>query len=232
LVELYMPLARRMASRYAGVSEPYDDLLQVASLGLLNAIDRFDSSRGTPFAGFAKPTILGELKRYFRDKVWTVRVPRSIHDRMGEVERATEKLTLELRRPPSAKELAAHLEVDVGDVLEILEAQHNRRPLSLDAPPVGEDPEDSSGAEWVGRPDGNFDLVDDRLAMEAVLPTLGDREREVLRLRFVDELPQTEIAVRIGCSQMHISRLLRRSLDTLREEAERQPPESSVTGRP
>jgi RNA polymerase sigma-B factor len=232
LVDLDMPLARRMAGRYSGVSEPYDDLLQVASLGLLNAIDRFDSSRGTPFAGFAKPTILGELKRYFRDKVWTVRVPRSVHDRMGEVERATEKLTLELRRPPLAHELAEHLEVEVGDVLEVLEAQHNRRPLSLDAPPIGEDPEDSSGAEWVGRPDGNFDLVDDRLAMESVLPTLGEREREVLRLRFVEELPQTEIAQRIGCSQMHISRLLRRSLDTLREEAERQPAESSVTGRP
>ena len=223
LVELYMPLARRMAGRYSGVSEPYDDLLQVASLGLLNAIDRFDASRGTPFAGFAKPTILGELKRYFRDKVWTVRVPRSVHDRMGRVEQATEKLTLELRRPPSAPELAEYLEVEVSDVLEILEAQHNRRPLSLDAPPVGEDPEDSSGAEWVGRPDGNFDLVDDRLAMESVLPSLGEREREVLRLRFVEELPQTEIATRIGCSQMHISRLLRRSLDQLREEAERDP---------
>ena len=106
LVELYMPLARRMASRYAGVSEPYDDLLQVASLGLLNAVDRFDASREIPFAGFAKPTILGELKRYFRDKVWTVRVPRSVHDRMGEVEKATEKLTLELGRPPSVEELA------------------------------------------------------------------------------------------------------------------------------
>jgi RNA polymerase sigma-B factor len=223
LVDLYMPLARRMAGRYAGVSEPYDDLLQVASLGLLNAIDRFDASRGTPFAGFAKPTILGELKRYFRDKVWTVRVPRSVHDRLGRVEQATEKLTLELRRPPSAVELAAHLELDLGDVLEILEAKHNRRPLSLDAPPVGEDPEDSSGAEWVGRPDGNYDLVDDRLAMESVLPSLGEREREVLRLRFVEELPQTEIAERIGCSQMHISRLLRRSLDRLREEAERIP---------
>jgi RNA polymerase sigma-B factor len=223
LVELYMPLARRMASRYSGVSEPYDDLLQVASLGLLNAIDRFDSSRGTPFAGFAKPTILGELKRYFRDKVWTVRVPRSVHDRMGEVERAMENLTLELRRPPSAQELAEHLEVEVGSVLEILEARHNRRPLSLDAPPVGEDPDDSSGAEWVGRPDGNYGLVDDRLAMESVLPTLGDREREVLRLRFVEELPQTEIAERVGCSQMHISRLLRRSLDQLRAEAERDP---------
>ena len=223
LVELYMPLARRLAGRYAGVSEPYDDLLQVASLGLLNAIDRFDSARGTPFAGFAKPTILGELKRYFRDKVWTVRVPRSVHDRMGRVEQATEKLTLELHRPLSAKELAEHLSLEVGEVLEILEAQHNRRPLSLDAPPVGEDPDDSSGAEWVGRADGNYDLVDDRLAMESVLPTLGEREREVLRLRFVEELPQTEIAARIGCSQMHISRLLRRSLDQLREETERDP---------
>lgn len=228
LVDLYMPMARRMASRYAGVSEPYDDLLQVASLGLLSAIDRFDASRGTPFAGFAKPTILGELKRYFRDKVWTVRVPRSVHDRMGEVEKATEKLTLELRRPPSATELAAQLDLETAEVLEILEAKHNRRPLSLDAPPGGEDPDNSSGAEWVGRPDGNFDLVDDRLAMEAVLPSLGEREREVLRLRFVEELPQTEIAARVGCSQMHISRLLRRSLDKLREEADAVPPTEAV----
>jgi RNA polymerase sigma-B factor len=220
LVELYMPLARRMASRYAGVSEPYDDLLQVAGLGLLNAIDRFDAGRGTPFVGFAKPTILGELKRYFRDKVWTMRVPRSVHDRIGKVERATEELTLELHRPPSATELAGHLGIDVAEVLEILEVQHNRRPLSLDAPPPGEAPEDSSGAEWVGRADGNFDLVEDRLAMESALPSLGEHEREVLRLRFVEELPQTEIARRIGCSQMHISRLLRRSLDLLREEAE------------
>jgi RNA polymerase sigma-B factor len=223
LVEQYMPLARRMASRYAGVSEPYDDLLQVASLGLLNAVDRFDASRGTPFAGFAKPTILGELKRHFRDKVWTVRVPRSVHDRMAEVEKATEKLTLELRRPPSVEELSADVGIPAAEVLEILEARHNRRPLSLDAPPSGEDPDDSSGAEWVGRPDGNFDLVEDRLAVESVLPSLDAREREVLRLRFVEELPQTEIALRIGCSQMHISRLLRRALDKMRDEAETPP---------
>jgi RNA polymerase sigma-B factor len=223
LVQLYMPLARRMASRYAGVSEPYDDLLQVASLGLLNAVDRFDASRGTPFPGFAKPTILGELKRYFRDKVWTVRVPRSVHDRMGEVEKATEKLTLEHGRPPSVEELAGQVGIDADEVLEVLEAKHNRRPLSLDAPPVGEDPEEASGAEWVGRPDGNFDLIEYRLAMESVLPVLGEREREVLRLRFAEELPQTEIALRIGCSQMHVSRLLRRSLDMLREVAETEP---------
>src|ERR1700761_4016478 len=129
LVELYMPLARRLASRYAGVSEPYDDLLQVASLGLVNAVDRFDASRGTPFAGFAKPTILGELKRYFRDKVWTVRVPRSVHDRMSEVEKTTEKLTLELHRAPSVEELSVEVGIPAAEVLEILEAKHNRRPL-------------------------------------------------------------------------------------------------------
>jgi RNA polymerase sigma-B factor len=223
LVERYMPLARRMASRYAGVSEPYDDLLQVASLGLLNAVDRFDPGHGTPFAGFAKPTIMGELKRYFRDKVWTIRVPRSVHDRMAEVEKAIEKLTLDLRRPPSAEELAAEAGITTAEVLEVLEARHNRRPLSLDAPRAESADEEPGGAEWVGLEDGNFELVEDRLTVEAALPSLEQRESEVLRLRFVEELPQTEIAARIGCSQMHISRLLRRSLDTLREEAERKP---------
>jgi len=220
LVDLYMPLARHMAARYAGVSEPYDDLLQVASLGLLNAIDRFDTSRDLPFAAFAKPTILGELKRHFRDKVWTVRVPRSVHDRMAKVEKATEKLTLELRRAPSVEELAKEVGIPSVEVLEILEAQHNRRPLSLDAPPIGEDPDESFGAEWVGRPDGNFDLVNDRIAVESALPSLEEVEREVVGLRFACELPQSEIARRMGCSQMHISRVLRRALEKLREEAE------------
>jgi RNA polymerase sigma-B factor len=224
LVDPYMPLARRMAGRYAGVSEPFDDLLQVASLGLLAAVDRFDPARGTPFAGFAGPTILGELKRHFRDRVWTVRVPRSIHDRMGEVERASERLTLELRRPPSVEELAGEVGTGAAEVLEVLEARRNRRPLSLDAPPAGgEDGEDPPGAGWVGRPDGGFDLVEDRIAIEAVLPSLDPREREVLRLRFVEELPQTEIALRVGCSQMHVSRLLRRALERMREEAEAKP---------
>jgi RNA polymerase sigma-B factor len=197
LVELYMPLARRMAARYSGVAEPFDDLLQVASLGLVNAIDRFDASRGTPFAGFAKPTILGELKRHFRDKVWTIRVPRSVHDRMARVEMATEELTEELRRPPSVEELTEKVGIEAAEVLEILEARHNR-PISLDAPPVGEDPADASSAEWVGRPDGHFDLIDDRLALASVLPSLDQHEREVLRMRFAEERPQSEIALRMG----------------------------------
>jgi RNA polymerase sigma-B factor len=218
LVALYMPMARRMAKRYSGVVEPYDDLLQVASLGLLNAVDRFDASRGTPFAGFAKPTILGELKRYFRDKVWTIRVPRSIHDRMGRIESATEDLTEDLSRPPSPKELAAKLGIPVGEVLEALEAQENRRPLGLDTPIRGDEGGESP-PEWIGEVDGGYELIDDRLTLESVLPSLDEREREMLRLRFIEELPQSKIAEQIGCSQMHVSRLLRATLERMREAA-------------
>jgi len=153
LVALYLPMARRMASRYAGVVEPYDDLVQVASVGLLNAIDRFDPDRGTPFIGFAKPTIMGELKRYFRDKVWTIRVPRVLHDRMAAIESATEDLTETLSRPPSPKELAEHLSMDLNDVLETLAAEENRRPLGLEAHIQGEDGEGPSTPEWIGRVD-------------------------------------------------------------------------------
>jgi len=220
LVALYLPVARRMASRYAGVVEPYDDLAQVASVGLLNAIDRFDPERGTPFIGFAKPTIMGELKRYFRDKVWTIRVPRVLHDRMAAIESATEDLTETLSRPPSAKELAAHLSMDLNDVLETLAAEENRRPLGLEAHIQGEDGEGPSTPEWIGRVDDGYELVEDRLTVETVLPSLDEREREVLRLRFVEDLPQSKIAARIGCSQMHVSRLLRGTLSRLRDQAE------------
>jgi RNA polymerase sigma-B factor len=219
LVEIYLPMARRMAGRYAGVVEPYDDLIQVASVGLLNAIDRFDAERGTPFVGFAKPTILGELKRYFRDKVWTIRVPRVLHDRMAAIDGASEELTDELSRPPSPKEIAARLDMDVGDVLETLAAEENRRPLGLEAHIQGEDGEGPSTPEWVGRVDDGYELVEDRMTVEAVLPSLDERQREVLRLRFVEDLPQSKIAARIGCSQMHVSRLLRTTLARLREQA-------------
>jgi RNA polymerase sigma-B factor len=219
LVAIYLPVAKRMAKRYAGVVEPYDDLVQVASVGLLNAIDRFDVARGTPFIGFAKPTIMGELKRYFRDKVWTIRVPRVLHDRMAAVESATEDLTDALSRPPSPKEIADHLSMDVHDVLETLAAEENRRPLGLEAHIQGEDGEGPATPEWIGHVDDGYELVEDRLTVETVLPSLDDREREVLRLRFVEDLPQSKIAARIGCSQMHVSRLLRGTLARLREQA-------------
>jgi RNA polymerase sigma-B factor len=220
LVARYLPVARRMAGRYAGIAEPFDDLFQVASLGLLNAIDRYRLDRGTPFIGYAKPTIAGELKRYFRDKVWTVRVPRAIHDRMVAIETMTEQLSEELGRPPRPEEIASGLGLAVEEVLEALVAQENRRPLGMDAPVVTDDGDGPSTAEWLGREDDNYELVEDRMALRAVLPGLTQREQEVLRLRFVEELPQSMIAARVGCSQMHISRLLRASLERMRERAE------------
>ncbi len=209
-----------MASRYAGVSEPYDDLLQVASLGLVKAIDRFDPARGTPFAAFAKPTILGELKRHFRDRVWTIRVPRGIHDTMARVEKAAEALSSRLSRPPSVEELSRHLKIDPSDVLEALEAGRNRRPLSLEAPVLTEDGGESAPPEWVGDEDPGYALVEDMLTLERILPGLEAREREMLRLRFIDELPQSKVAERLGCSQMQVSRRLRQTLERLRRMGE------------
>ncbi len=218
LVRRNMPFAKRLALRYRGASEPFDDLLQVATLGLLNAIDRFDPERGIPFTAFASPTILGELKRHFRDRVWTVRVPRGLHDRMGEVEKATAVLTTELQRSPSVGEIAARLGVEQTDVLEVMEANHNRRPLSLDRPAHSEDPEESPAAEWIGSEDKSFELVEEKIELDSALPHLDDRERLVLRLRFVEDMTQSQIAERIGHSQMHVSRILRRALARLRDQ--------------
>ena len=222
LVRRYLPFAKNLALRYRGASESFDDLLQVASLGLVNAIDRFDPDRGAPFTAFASPTILGELKRHFRDRVWTVRVPRGLHDRMAEVEKAISELTVQLQRSPSVSEIANRLEVDPTDVLEVLEANHNRRPLSLDRPVGGDDAEESPASEWVGNEDAGYELVEDKLALEGALPHLDERERLVLQLRFVEDLTQSQIAERIGHSQMHVSRILRRTLERIRAEVAEQ----------
>jgi RNA polymerase sigma-B factor len=221
LVRRYLPYAKNLALRYRGASESFDDLLQVANLGLVNAVDRFDPARGTPFAAFASPTILGELKRHFRDRVWTVRVPRGLHDRMAEVEKATTTLTVELQRSPSVGEIATKLEIEPAEVLEVLEANHNRRPLSLDRP-VGGEEDESPASEWVGDEDENYELVDDKLALEGVLPQLDDREQLILRLRFVEDMTQSQIADQIGHSQMHVSRILRRTLERIREQVAEQ----------
>jgi RNA polymerase sigma-B factor len=231
LVRRYLPFAKNLALRYRGASESFDDLLQVASLGLVNAIDRFDPERGAPFTAFASPTILGELKRHFRDRVWTVRVPRGLHDRMAEVEKAISELTVELQRSPSVPEIAGRLEVDPTDVLEVLEANHNRRPLSLDRPVGGEDSEESPAAEWVGDEDSGYELVEDKLALEGALPHLDERERLVLQLRFVEDLTQSQIAERIGHSQMHVSRILRRTLERIRNEVAEQSAAAGETDR-
>jgi RNA polymerase sigma-B factor len=222
LVRRNMPFAKRLALRYRGASESFDDLLQVANLGLLNAVDRFDPERGIPFTAFATPTILGELKRHFRDRVWTVRVPRGLHDRMAEVEKAIGELTKELQRSPSIGEIAERLELEQTDVLEALEADHNRRPLSIDRPTNPEDPDGGTPAEWIGGEDEGFELVEGRIALDSALPNLDERERLVLRLRFVEDMTQSQIAEQIGHSQMHVSRILRRALTRIREQIREQ----------
>lgn len=222
LVRRNMPFAKRLALRYRGASESFDDLLQVANLGLLNAVDRFDPERGIPFTAFASPTILGELKRHFRDRVWTVRVPRGLHDRMAEVDKAIVELTKQLQRSPTVGEIAARLGVDQTDVLEVMEANHNRRPLSLDRPTGPEDSEESAPTEWIGEEDEGFELVEGRIALDAALPHLDERERLVLRLRFAEDMTQSQIAERIGHSQMHVSRILRRALARIREQIREQ----------
>lgn len=222
LVRRNMPFAKRLALRYRGASESFDDLLQVANLGLLNAVDRFDPERGIPFTAFASPTILGELKRHFRDRVWTVRVPRGLHDRMADVDKAITELTKQLQRSPSVGEIAARLEVEQTDVLEVMEASHNRRPLSLDRPAGTEDSEDSPPTEWIGEEDEAYELVEGRIALDSALPYLDERERLVLRLRFAEDMTQSQIAEQIGHSQMHVSRILRRALSRIREQIREQ----------
>ena len=222
LVNRNLAFAKRLARRYRGASESFDDLLQVASLALVNAVDRFDPDRGIPFSAFASPTILGELKRHFRDRAWTVRVPRGLHDRMAQVDKAVSELTEKLQRSPSIGEIAERLELEPTDVLEVLEANHNRRPLSLDRPVGGDDSEEASPADWVGEEDKNFELVEGRVALDAALPHLDERERLVLRLRFVDDMTQSQIAEQIGHSQMHVSRILRRALARIREQVREQ----------
>ena len=218
LVRRYIPLSERLASRYRAADEPFDDLLQVAKLGLLNAIDRFDPSREIPFPAFASPTILGEMRRHFRDRAWTIRVPRGLHDLSAEVEKATEALTREKQRPPSVREIASRLGVEIERVLEALESGERRRPLSLDHP-LGGDEEAAPAAEQIGGLDGGFELTDDRLALREALAVLDDRDHLVLRLRFIEEMTQSQIAERLECSQMQVSRILRGVLERLRERA-------------
>lgn len=222
LVQRHITFAKRLALRYRGASESFDDLLQVASLGLLNAIDRFDPERGIPFTAFASPTILGELKRHFRDRVWTVRVPRGLHDQMAQVDKAVAELTEKLQRSPSVGEIAERLELEQTDVLEVMEASHNRRPLSLDRPAGGDDPDEATPADWIGNEDAGYELVEGRVALDAALPYLDERERLVLRLRFAEDMTQSQIAEQIGHSQMHVSRILRRALTRIREQIREQ----------
>src|SRR6201994_3862757 len=216
LVRRFMPLARSLARRYDRSSEPFEDLLQVASLGLLKALDRFDPEMGHPFASFAVPTILGEMRRHFRDAGWSVHVPRGSQERALKVRDAQERLANTRGRAPTVNELAEYLELSTEDVIDALQAIQAYESLSLDAPRPGATDEATSYGDAMGEEDVRYELVELDATVSAVLGRIPQREREILRMRFVEDLTQTEIATRIGISQMQVSRLLRRSLDQLR----------------
>jgi len=221
LVERFMPLARSLARRYVNGREPIDDLVQVASLGLLKAIDRFDPSRGNRFAAFAVPTILGELRRHFRAVSWAVHVPRGAQELALEVDKASDVLRAASGRSPAVREIAEYLEIEDSDVLDALQTAEAHGALSLDAP-ISTDDEERSDLRYeaIGVDDEGFRLVEDSDAVRQALERLSPRERRIIDLRFVAELTQSEIATKIGVSQMQISRLLRRSLREMREFAE------------
>jgi RNA polymerase sigma-B factor len=217
LVNRFLPLARTLARRYAGAREPFDDLLQVASLGLVKAIDRFDVDRGAAFSSFAVPTILGELKRYFRDLGWSVHVPRGAQEQALKVQEAHERLTTKTGRPPTVNELAEYLELAVEDILDALETAAAHHSTSLDAPREDRGDESGSLVEMLGDEDRRYELVEETAAISVAAEQLSTRERRVLALRFVQDMTQTQIAQEIGVSQMQVSRILRRALGRLRE---------------
>jgi RNA polymerase sigma-B factor len=216
LVRRFMPLARSLARRYDRSSEPFEDLLQVASLGLLKALDRFDPALGHPFASFAVPTILGEMRRHFRDAGWSVHVPRGSQERALKVRDAQERLANSNGRAATVNELAQFLELSTEEIIDALQAIQAYESLSLDAPRPGATDEATSYGDAMGAEDERYELVELDATVSAVLGRIPQREREILSMRFVEDLTQTEIAERVGISQMQVSRLLRRSLDQLR----------------
>jgi RNA polymerase sigma-B factor len=221
MIERYMPLADKIARRYTHTSEPIEDLVQVARLGLIKAVDRWDPHRGVSFSTFAVPTITGELRRYFRDRTWTVRPPRDLQDLYLAARRTRESLFHELGREPTARDLADKLGRTVEDVLEALEAGDAHSPPSLDSPVRSDD--EASGqtlGERVADGRDDFGETDDATALWQLGHVLDDRAWEIVRLRFVEDLLQREIGERVGCSQMHVSRILRDSLARLRAAAD------------
>jgi RNA polymerase sigma-B factor len=219
LVKRCLPLARELARRYTHTDEPFDDLLQVASLGLIKAIDRFDPDRGTKFPSYAAPTILGELKRHFRDKGWALHVSRDLQERALAVGREAEALSKQLGRSPKPREVARAIGCSVEEVLEAQQAASSYEAASLDAPVARDDGEAASLVDLLGGEDSAYELVADRDAIASSWKALPEMERSVLELRFMHNLNQREIGERIGYSQMHVSRLLRRALSRLETAA-------------
>jgi RNA polymerase sigma-B factor len=217
LVQLHLPLVEHLARRFRNRGEPYDDLVQVATIGLIKAIDRYDLERGVEFSTYATPTIVGEIKRHFRDKGWAVRVPRRLQELRLSISGATQQLSQELSRAPTVGELAKHLDLSEDEVLEGLESANAYSTLSLDAPDSSGDDDAPAVLDSLGGWDEQLEGVEYRESLRPLLAQLPDREKHILMLRFFGNMTQSQIAERIGISQMHVSRLLARTLGQLRE---------------
>lgn len=217
LIEMHLPLVEHIVTRFRHRGEPRSDLVQVGTVGLINAVDRFDPSRGTAFSTFATPTIAGEIKRHFRDRGWAIRVPRRLQELRMRISAATDMLSQRTGRSPTTRELAEYLDVDEDDVLDGLESAQAYSTISLDLP-VGSADQSGSVAigDEIGDDDTALELVENRETLRVLLAQLPARERQIIMLRFFRNRTQSQIASELGISQMHVSRLLSRSLEQLR----------------
>ena len=221
LIESHLNLVRFLASKFKNRGEPLDDLIQVGSLGLIKAIDRFDPSRGLEFTTFATPTIMGEIKRHFRDKGWSVRVPRRLQELSAKVTQATEELTRELNRTPTVTEIAERLDASVDEVLEAMESSSAYSSVPLEGAGSNSDDDAPSVIDRFATEDADLESIDDRMVIEDAIASFSEREQEVVRMRFVEGMTQVEIAERLGISQVQVSRLLRRTLQRVQEKLEK-----------
>jgi len=216
LVEMHLPLVESLARRFRNRGEPLDDLVQVATIGLIKSVDRFDLERGVEFSTYATPTIVGEIKRHFRDKGWAIRVPRRLQELKLSLAKATSDLSQKNGRAPTVAELAAHLEMSEEDILEGLESANAYSAVSLDAPDAGDD-DSPAVADSLGTTDDSLEGVEYRESLKPLLEKLPPREKKILLLRFFGNMTQSQIAAELGISQMHVSRLLARTLAQLRQ---------------
>ncbi|GAA3825192.1 MULTISPECIES: SigB/SigF/SigG family RNA polymerase sigma factor [Amycolatopsis] len=222
LVTQYLSVAEHIARRFSGRGEAYEDLLQVARVGLINAVDRFEPERGTDFLSFAVPTIMGEVRRHFRDASWSVRVPRRLKELHLQIGQASSELGQRLGRAPTPTEIARELDLTPDEVSEGLQAGNAYYAVSVDKP-AGEDDEAASLADTLGEEDYGIETVENHEALQPLLRDLAPRERTILMLRFFGNMTQTQIAKRVGISQMHVSRLLAQTLQHLREKLTEEP---------
>jgi RNA polymerase sigma-B factor len=217
LITMYLPLVRSLARRYASRGEQFDDLVQVGAIGLIKAIDRFDLERGVELTTYATPNIVGEIKRYFRDKGWSVRVPRGLQELNIRLNKVIDELVPKLQRSPTINEIAEAAGATPEEVLEALETSQAYNSVSLQAAPNGESGDDETGLiDYMGTEEAAYDTMEDRTMLAPGFAKLDARERYILHLRFFEGLTQSQIAARVGISQMHVSRLIRRALEKLR----------------